>query len=136
MHGLSRLFGYQEYAQFAAAASKGKDYDLRIKDKIKGLENDFLGQFVIAHFGNVKNYLVENIAASIVHCAAVSTIDKVIDLSQIPKFQRDNIVYIGSTVASTPPLKEHLLKYTTALGKHPVFLEKGEFSLAMEAYHA
>ncbi len=137
INGLAKVFGCQNYGEFALKSASGTPLDLLVKDALPQTAGSFQGELVIASFGKAgDNSNDSNTCASAVSTVAVSTIRDVMILDMVPSFQGlDDVVFIGSTVSNTPLLKGMLEVFSNAIGKQPHFPENGEFSLAIGALH-
>lgn len=126
---------YQEIVDDAARsiARNGRiESDLLVEDILPAARRSLEGKFVIAHFGKADiNTPKDDLYASLLNTVAVTTIR---DVLQLTNKNPENVVYIGSTVARTPPFIVMLKLYSQALGYHPHFPEKGEYAQALGAY--
>ncbi len=137
INGLAQILGASDYNELATRSTEGMLLDLCVKDMIPDKKGTFEGELVVANFGKgTSDSKRSSVYASVISTVAVATIRDVLLLGMIPNFQPPNdIVYIGSTVARTPVLKNLLQAYSAAIGKSPHFPEHGEFALAVGAYH-
>lgn len=129
-------------------ASRGAPLDLLVKDLVPAASGTLQGEFVVSHFGKigVPRFTPEELAdgadplddlcATIVHCAAVTVIRDVLVLGMVPGFAADDVVFIGTPVAKLASLRGHVARYASALGKRAWFPEKGEYAAALGALHA
>ena len=123
------------------ADSKGTYLDLLIRDVFHEAEGLF-GDFVIASFGKAtKDSKKEDVYATLVKEVTDLVAMKMLDIQNIG-YTAKNIVYIGTAVGRIPRLKTLLGLNTFAIGDMPGsivktshFPEKGEYALALGAYH-
>ena len=138
IEGLSGFLGVREHERLAELAGKGTPLDMHIKDRIPKTEGTDLGEFVLSNFGKGSDSpRIEDAFASIVSSVAVPTVQNLILIDMIPDFKvPHNVVYIGSPIKHIPKLRELLEKYTGLIGRKAHFPDKGEFALALGAYHS
>lgn len=135
--GFSNIMGFYSYKKFSELASKGKPLSLKFKDLVPQTADDPSGEFVIASLGRItKETEIEEICASMVECAAVSTINDILKIGFNQEYLLQDIVYVGSTIKHTPLLKEYLQKYSNFIGRNTYFPNFGEFAVALGAYYS
>ncbi|MBI2665395.1 hypothetical protein HYX12_02115 [Candidatus Woesearchaeota archaeon] len=137
INGLGQVLGARDYTELATESTQGMPLDLCIKDMLPDKAGTFEGELVVANFGKATPASERSSAyASVISTVAIATIRDIRLLGMIPHFQPpDDVVYVGSTVARTPVLKNLLQAYSAVIGKNPYFPEHGEFALALGAYH-
>jgi len=137
IYGLGQVLGAKDYNELATRSTEGTPLDLCIKDLLPNKAGTFEGELVVANFGKGTSASERSSAyTSAISTVAVAIIRDIMLLGMIPNFQPPNdVVYVGSTVARTPVLKNLLQVYSAAIGKNPHFPEHGEFALAVGAYH-
>lgn len=134
--GFSNIMGFYSYKKFSDVASKGQPLSLKMKDRVPQTEGSFTGEMIIASLGKItKETEIEDICASMIDCVATATIKDILVNSMVPGHNFENVVYVGSTLAHTPLLKDYLQKYSAMIGKNAYFPNFGEFALAMGAYY-
>jgi len=137
-----------DVSELDGCAQRGKPLDLLVKDLVPLKAGTLEGEFVVSHFGRiaVPRFTPEELAdgadplddicATIVHCAAVTVIRDVLIAGMLPGFAADDVVFIGTAVSKMTTLRGHLGRYADALGKRPHFPEKGEYAAALGALYA
>ncbi|HTM68346.1 MAG TPA: hypothetical protein VL426_03535 [Candidatus Binatia bacterium] len=147
IEGLGLLQGL-DVGEIGPLAEQGTPLDLLVKHLVPSKAGSFEGELVVSNFGGVANpgligYAhaseggrIEDICATIVHCAAVAVIRDALILGMIPGFAADDVVFIGTPVAKLAPLRGHLGRYAASLGKRAHFPEKGAYAAALGALYA
>ncbi len=135
---MGALLGAKDYSEIVDGAARsiaknGRiEADLLVEDILPAARRSLEGKFVIAHFGKADiNTPRDDLYASLLNTVAVTTIR---DVLQITNKTPGNVVYIGSTVARTPPLKTILNLYTSMMKYQPHFPQSGEYAQALGAY--
>lgn len=145
--GLALLHGL-DVEEVGPLAEKGTPLDLLVKHLVPAKDGTFEGELVVSNFGAVadpermghafshEGGTIEDVCATIVHCAAVAVIRDALILGMIPGFAADDVVFIGTPVAKLSSLRSHLARYAAALGKRAHFPENGEYAAALGALYA
>jgi type II pantothenate kinase len=137
INGLGKIFGANNYDELAAMSEEGLALDLLIKDMIPEKSGTIEGEMVVANFGKAAyDSGIPSAYASIISTVAIAIVKDIAVFMSVPDFQPPkDVVFIGSTVARTPLLKDMLYANSKLIGKAAYFPEHGEFALAMGAYH-
>lgn len=130
MWSMAQTRGAKTFEEFVEKAQRGVPQNLVVKDKIPSLANERKGNFVMAFGGKLNEQTTdEDFYATLVSGVAIAVAS---DLQRKPC--ANDVLYIGTTVETTPPLRAMLQMYTAVIGKRPHFLDKGAYALAMGAY--
>lgn len=147
IEGLGLLQGL-DVEEIGPLAERGAPLDILVKHLVPSKAGSFEGELVVSNFGGIANpdriaYAhaaeggrIEDVCATIVHCAAVAVIRDVVIASLIPGFAAEDVVFIGTPVARMAALSGHLARYAAALGKRAHFPENGEYAAALGALYA
>jgi type II pantothenate kinase len=138
INGLGKILGANNYGELAAMSEEGVALDLLIKDMIPEKSGTIEGEMVVANFGKAAyDSGIPSAYASIISTVAIAIVKDIAVFRNVPDFQPPkDVVFIGSTVARTPLLKDLLYANSKIIGKAAYFPEHGEFALAMGAYHS
>ncbi|RBP90551.1 pantothenate kinase [Cytobacillus firmus] len=134
--GLGRLLtGEKDFSAFVSLACSGKaeNADLMVKDIYAPFNSPIDGSLTASNFGKIKDDHVskEDKAASLTNMIAETIV--LLSTQASVQHQVGDIIYIGSTVQYNEPLKHLLKKYTSMLGKNPVFIQNGAYCGAIGA---
>ncbi len=140
MQRLTSLMGLPLFDEVLAWAEKGKHLDRLIKEQVPELDDGFVGDLVLSHFGNVRTMAcdqdIHDVCATFLHKLAVQTVRDIVLISNFKGMpDLDKVFYIGSLVGRSPTLREYLWSWTAKLGKRPMYHGWGEYALALGAYH-
>lgn len=113
--------------------------DITMKDIIPELEKTLEGELVIASMGKATQYSTPlDIYAAITNTVATAIIRDILKMSFLLESANhnviDTIIYLGTTITTTPTLRIQLEKYTNMVGKTCHFLKNGEYAGAIGAY--
>jgi len=114
--GLSKILGFKDFNDLVIKAKRGnhKKTDIYFKD------------LIVANLANLnKKTRKEDIAAGLMNVIAVTIMKDLM----LYKLDKENIVFIGSTLKNNFCLKKLLKKYI----KKSIFIENGEFATALGA---
>ena len=138
IQGLSKLIGKEDFTNISKKAETGKSLDLLIQDNIPEKKGSFEGGLIISNFGKAnQDSKLEDVYLGLINCVAITTIKDIYLMNMIPDYQiPKDIIFIGSTIANNPVMQNLFEHYSKLfLNKKAHFLENGEYSLALGAYH-
>lgn len=117
--------------------------DLTLGEAVPATKDTPLENLVVSHFGTAKRVPPSKIddalpraLASLINMVATSTVRDLMILDMVEGFSKfDDVVFVGTAVARTPALRETLAAWLTFAGKNAHFPARGEYALAVGAYH-
>lgn len=137
LEGFGKHLGIEDYCEMSRMASDGNPLNIYVKDKVPGLKDTAVGDYVVAHMAKAsKDSSKEDILATAIDAISATTAKDLAMLShflKIFKWTKD-VIYIGTAVSGFPALRKSLENYTEKCGKIAHFPDKGEYALAVGAY--